>query len=136
MSCHLPVTKSGMKTNTWRKSRRPSPLILAYQKNSKAVDCLCNGVVCCFLRPGISGGVIDRTSAKFNPLKNGCFFTSADPRFDPSRLSGSFRSNPDIKSRACISSRLDGESVGNVRGFFTMFRSMASFDGATNGVRP
>ncbi|RDX95243.1 hypothetical protein CR513_22264, partial [Mucuna pruriens] len=75
-----------------------------------------------------------RISAKFSPLKNGCFLTSAAPRFEPSRRAGSLFSKPDIKSRAWSSRPLAGVAVGNARGFFTMFRSVASFDAPAYGI--
>ena len=93
-------------------------------------------VVLVLLEPGTWGGVCMRISARLSPLKKGCFLTSAAPRFDPSRRAGSLFSKPDIKSRAWSSRQLAGVTVGNARGFFTMFRSVASFDGPAYGVRP
>lgn len=116
------------------------------KKSNDAVGCClillplpfprCSDVVFCLLEPGTSGGVIMRIRAKLSPLKNGCFLTSAAPRFDPSRCAGSLFSNPDIKSRAWSSIALEGVAVGNIKGFFSMLRSVASLDVATNGVRP
>jgi len=112
------------------------------QKYSNAVDCaalllLLNiGLVLSLICPGISGGVRDRMRAKLRLRKNGCFFTSAAPRFDPSRLTGSLSNNPEIRSHAWTSSVLEGVGVGNARGFLMMLRRVVSFDGAAKGVRP
>nr|GLL29009.1 hypothetical protein CR513_22264 [Ipomoea trifida] len=96
------------------------------------------GVVLCLRNPGLAtdGGATDLISAKFKPLKNGWVFTSAAPRFDPSRFVGSLFSSAEIKSRACTSLTLAGVSLGKAKGFFTMLRSVSSLDAPANGVRP